>query len=429
MMTAAPALGGASHSAGWSRRQWFWSGALVALAELSWPVRSTEGPLGIGGGELFRVVGVLAMLGISFLVLSRRENRPPPIGFVVPVVLYSGVAALSGLASDFPLLALWEAVEFTSVWLLGWAALGARSPSTGPLFRGVLSAYSLNAIWVMIQALYSDDAIRRISAPIPIQLQGIVPTVNPNQFGMMAAVGVVWLVWFRSSRIPRPVALVSLSAVLAGLALSQSRTTWLIVVTLSLALILTRMAHFSRQNLLMLGLVLTTLSVAAPVVGESIMDTALRGQDLRQTATLSGRTAIWAEAISGQPQVSELLGGGIGISSRQISTSAVAFLKEETTLGSAHNGYVEAYLSAGWVGSLPYQLFVGWIVALAIWEILRSRDLRSRLVGVSVVVIAIGARNMTGSVLSAGSTELLLFVAGFAVLGQRYTSRAEEGPT
>lgn len=388
-------------------------GCMAVLTEQSWASGAATDVLPLVAGQAIRVVGVAAMLYVGLPWILSASTRGRAALFASPAVVYATVAGARGLGSPTPLQATWESIEFLAIWIVAAASLKAGKTCADALFRGCLVGYSFSAAWVMLQGLFLPAASRTIAGAIPVQLQGVVPIVNPNQFGTMAAAGLVTVACFWRPR-SRTLWVSGLAATLLAVALSQSRTVWLLIGALAMTMLFSRLNHYSVKNQVILGAALIAIPVASVSAGPTVMEAFVRGQDETSLLSLSGRTSIWAHAIASQSENGMIVGEGIGVTSRSLTTGDVAFAKQEAVLGSAHNGYVEAHLAAGLLGSFGYQVMILLAAAVGVRRIAISKALASPAAAMGLILAGFAIRNLTGSVLSAGSAELVLFASTLA---------------
>jgi O-antigen ligase len=181
-----------------------------------------------------------------------------------------------------------------------------------------------------------------------------------SKAGMMGAASGL-LVGFGAIRIRKPIyKIVVLVPALICLALTQSRTFWIAAVV---AAIPTIWLYYPRvRKVAILSLVVIATLVAAALVLSLRVDSSKAAQFARvdTLTTLTGRTALWVEALSGI-QERPVFGygftlGSTGLPENRSSSEGVSQTVDPTQLSrqTLHNGYIQCVMDSGLVGLFFY---------------------------------------------------------------------------
>ena len=386
-----------------------WPGLGIALALLLGPWGALENfwwggqsPLGpIDSGQL---MVLLATAGWLARGAAQRRIFLPPTRFTLPLLAYASLMLLTLLAAPSPLLGLIEISKWVQMWLMvvlvvDWAQ---NSPQPSKVWLALVAMLLLAGLSQAVMGIWQFGL--RGDGPVHFVVLGRFYRAygsyeQPNPFGgymaLNAAVAVGVLVgvvahWATTKvvttnkSVPRPLSLVlpllALTAVplTAALLMSWSRGAWL-----GFAAAVGGMALWMPRQRPWLGVGLVGLGVVAAVgawqvgllpaaITSRLADSAsefqlgdVRGVDINDAnyAVLE-RLAFWQAAVDMAQERPWL---GVGFGNYALAYPDYALINWTTSLGHAHNYYLNLLAETGGIGLLAYLLV--WLFIL--WDNLR----------------------------------------------------------
>lgn len=296
----------------------------------------------------------------AWLAASRRGTLHQALAGVWPLLAMPAYTFASVIWSIRPVDTFVGSLEMTAAIVFG-AIMGCRLD--GRRFLAVvvvaLSLLAVVDLWVVF------------ASPIGLDLNGDAVGIfsHKNANGEIMAVlllaSLAVLVWGGS----RLVAAIGLILSLPLLALSGSRTAWVVAAAGAAAIILLflrRLGGPARLAMLFFGLAMA----AAAAIVVLPLQTSLVGsllEALGKDTTLTGRTVLW-DLASGYIHEAPILGHGFNAFWSLDPTTDAAYvdrvLKED--LQSFHNGYLETAVDLGWLGTtLEAALMIGFLYPLS----------------------------------------------------------------
>lgn len=304
--------------------------------------------------KLPRVLGpalaVLLVLTVPAQRLWRFYTRGPMLLCGLSVILMCASAAWSSM----PGFTLFKAAEFAAGYLAVGLFAVARDPwRTSHVLGRIVVGYMIILVasaWLGL-FLLDDPALRPTrSSVLPYQLQGVVPVVNPNSLGIMAALVLVYGICIRSisGRVRWVIGIVAIVTMIAA----QSRTSWIICVA-SIACVAVAQ---KRRNLR-----LAVVALGASLVGSAsfqwlVQSYMQRGVPSAHLETLSGRTDMWEyglKVFSRNPY----FGSGYAAAARLDAVVGEANLPGASAM---HNAWVDLLVGVGVVGAIPFFVAIIW---------------------------------------------------------------------
>ena len=380
----------------------------LLLSTLVFRIRGSEDILAdpLDPAGLFRIgcLGLAALLGMlawssppSVTALPRVASpRPIRLYTVYVVIAFAGV-----LASRARLLTLFHAGEIAVALLVLFSAGRAYGPAAYKRILSVVYWFQVTLIAVVWLEVYllPGQAVTRVNSPLPLQVEGVFPSIDHNGVGTLGAIMFVWsLGRFLTPDVegqPRGKLALLLSFVgLVTLLAAQYRTGY---IAAALALLLVLVFRYRKILLIVLGSVALVLASSAANRAEPFL---LRGESPEQASELSSRVDWWKLAIPVWKE-SPLIGGGLLTATR---LEVLTPIGQEST-STIHSTWVEALVGTGVTGLL--MLAVAFLVLL--WRAFR-RAQAGEIVPLLLLTI-IGVRSLTGTTFEASGRSLLIFLA------------------
>lgn len=343
------------------------------------------------------------------------------------VAAYIGVLCGTAFVSSDPARVLLQVLSFFAVTLffIGFCEQGWRTPEVHATAVRIV-IYSLLPICVGSLLLFKikpslayDQTVEQLAWDSVHRFKGLfgkpsgIATASGILFGLCVFTKVHWFI--------RGIG--ALSSILC-LYLTLSRSFWVGAV---IALIVTLFLYIKRKDLLIMAGIGGVLFIAVML---TIADTKISGlnqsKELRSDSleNMSGRTTIWTTAIArfwDRP----LLGYGYTVghhaffySQRGKATDSgignITLSRNETL--SMHNGYVQALVDSGAVGTLFYVSIMGFTV----WRIMRYDRLKSNAPALyCLVFLSIANMGETVVYVPASAMPALYWYAAILALGLR----------
>ena len=374
------------------------------------------------------VFGPALILGLRLALRITPWAKPMVRGLVGALSMSVLVSLASTFWSVYPAWTFYKSFEFfVDVAVL--AAVLATAPSiwafkslfnwTWLLFGGLLVT-----VWAWA-ILAPDRAFVEGSAVLPKRILGVLPALDQNSVGDLAAilavVGVSRLVSSRRRREGRVFRWVFFSTVLVTMVLAQTRAT-IVGFLIAALLILLLSKRLGTIAFLAVAVVLIFSLTSASVVLKVSWERGARPEELEN---FSGRQKIW-EDLWGTFEQRPWTGHGAYAGSMFVERSAYA----DPTLATALNSYLDVALGAGLFGLIPLVLAVGgtWWILLRMVAILPGTSLERQLALEALgVLTVISVRSFfTVEFVWHPSLEFLV-VLGYAELLRQRQSLSAEG--
>lgn len=316
---------------------------------------------GLASQTAVNAVILLLLLRRPRLVLRQLRAVPWLAGLAV-------LAIASSLWSADPLLTLRRAIPFALAGLFGvyFATRFSRARQLA-ILRGAMGALAVGTVAMVLLA----PGIGLDHSPgHAADWQGVF--THKNACGRMMVMATAVILFGDRLRLQR---LASLALFLFVLGMSGSRGAWIIEAALLLLWLLVRAGRRSSAR----GRLMLALGAPAGALGLTaamLVSYAWIAPLLRRDATLSGRTAIWAQVAQSIAQ-RPLLGYGYegfwrGMQGPSLAISAAVHF----VVVHAHNGFLEVALELGAAGLLLLAL-TAWRAARQLWPLWRAGAIES----------------------------------------------------
>jgi O-antigen ligase/polysaccharide polymerase Wzy-like membrane protein len=388
---------------------------LLLVSNLTFRVRSTQqltaNPLDTAGQFRVACIGLAALLGMAAFLTARpaaasagQRLTSLPFRLYVAYVLVVFV----GVPLSFnPFLTAYRGIELAAALMV---MLGARksvgdeatSRMESTLYWSTVAL--IGSVWLGVVVSPSKAIVRLANeaAPIPYNLQGVIPALASNAVGALGAILAVWsLARIRSkhgSRLHPWLAYMLAAVGIASLMLAQYRTGY-IATTVAVVLLLLLRRKWNLAGLLLLA------SIAVLVWKPSLITAAepyvLRGQTATEAHELTGRVTWWEAALPVWKE-SPLIGRGLLTASRY---EVFARLGQFTTAG-LHSTWIEALVGTGVIGLVL--LVLAYLVSLG-RALVRALPSYGWTVPF-VLLMVLGVRSLTGNTFESLQYEAVMFL-------------------
>ncbi len=313
VIAAAAAGYGAVH---WGCAQRLWSATRAALRHdpllklgwillfcsvLLWRARSSSALVAnpLDPASLLRIaqVGLAGLLAL--FTASRRGVEFTCTGPVGLLAAYASFGICSTLWSSQPLYTAYKATETLVVVVFGGIAL-SRTRSTvqaRATLDVVLVLYGALACSVWLGAAWSPElALPPAKGLLGVQLNGVLPVINPNSVGFFGAVlGFIGTCRaIEADTATRRLLYRNVAALgVATMVFAQSRTS----LAGFAAIALWWLASTRRIGRLTLVILLTTVVAFSAGIGDLLLEYLTAGRNTEMLTTLTGRTTVWSHAL------------------------------------------------------------------------------------------------------------------------------------
>ena len=314
---------------------------------------------------------LIGLMILAVLVLVRRRALGALVRVNVPIVLFLLYGAVSILWSDFPDVTLRRWFKAVGCLLLVMVVLSERDRDFAMRRLFVWAGFLLIPLSVLLIKYY--PAIGKSMVIVNIgtwQLSPVGVTTHKNSLGGICQIYGIIFLWhflaaYRDHQFPnRNRHLIAHGAgltMVAWLFAQANSVTALSCFLLGAALLIaigTRVLARKRWFVHLLVACLVAVPFATLFMGLSA--SALQG--MGRDSTLTGRTEIWARVIAlvDDPLI------GTGFESFWLGDRLEAMHRYQLSLNEAHNGFVEFYISLGWIGLvfLVYLIFRGYGIVI-----------------------------------------------------------------
>jgi O-antigen ligase len=311
-----------------------------------------ENPVDPSGLYRLACVGLALVLGGLALTTPRSVAPEDRIALPTPLLLFGLYVIVVFIGA--PLSVNADLTSFRGVELLaGFVVVLGAVRLTGreaPRRIGAVLYWFIVALiasaWVAV-ALFPTDALRESRSPLPVQLQGVYPTISSNTLGLLGVLLVVWTLGRMLSsesdrRLPPVLAGILILLGVATLVVAQYRTGY---VALALGIALLLLVRGRKA----FGALVAVLAVAIAIWGHSLGLQAepflLRGQSTQEAEQLSSRLGYWEAALPVWRR-SPIVGRGLVTATR---FEVLAPLGRSFT-STIHSTWVEALVGTGIIG-------------------------------------------------------------------------------
>src|SRR6266850_304118 len=305
----------------------------------------------IEGTPLDRTV-LIVLMTLALIVLIKRKRLGVLMGMNLPIVLFLLYAALTALWSDFPDVTIRRWFKAAGCLLMVMVVLSERDRDAAMRRLFVWAGFLLIPHSILLIKYY--PAIGRAYNRWTWIVSYVGVTTHKNSLGGICQVYGVTFVWhfitayrdrLRADRMRHLIAYgAAIAMVLYLFWLANSVTAQSVFLLATALLVGAQMGVVVRKPWLvhMVMLLLVAVPFAALFLG--VGGSALEG--MGRDSTLTGRTDIWARVMSlvDNPIL------GTGFESFWLGRRLAAMDRYQLGLNEAHNGYIEIYISLGWIG-------------------------------------------------------------------------------
>jgi exopolysaccharide production protein ExoQ len=329
-------------------------------------------PLGGGDGQASAYAegtpldrnALIGLMVIALVVLIRRGRLVSLIRTNLPIVLFLLYGAVSAVWSDFPDVTIRRWFKAVGCVLMVMVVLSERDRDAATRRLFVWTGFVLIPLSVLLIKYYPTIGRTYIIADLSTWLLSPVGvTTHKNSLGGICQVYGIAFLWsflaaYRDRQLPHR----TRHLVAHGSALVM--VVWLLVqansVTAQSCLLLaaaflfaTNIRAVSRKQWLVHLLVVALVAAPFATLFLGVGGSALQG--MGRDSTLTGRTDIWARVIA----LVDNRVVGTGFESFWLGKRLDAMQSYQRGLNETHNGYLEIWVSLGWIGVL---LLAGLIV-------------------------------------------------------------------
>ncbi len=328
----------------------------VAIAGFGPPLATNQTNMYMEGTPLDRNV-LIGLMILGLVVLLRRRGFAALVRANLPIVLFLLYGAVSTLWSDFPEVTIRRWFKAVGCLLMVMVVLSERDRDAAMRRLFVWAGFLLIPLSVLLIKYYPAIGQNSIIVNISTwQLSPVGVTTHKNSLGGICEVyGIVFLWHFLTAYGDRQCPHRKRHLIAHGVALAM--VAWLFVQANSVTalssfllgaalLIAIGTRVLGRKRWLVHLFVVSLVAVPFATLFLELGGSALQG--MGRDSTLTGRTEIWARVIAlvNNPVV------GTGFESFWLGGRLEAMHRYQLSLNEAHNGFVEFYISLGWIGIL-----------------------------------------------------------------------------
>ncbi|MBA4390987.1 MAG: hypothetical protein C0399_08615 [Syntrophus sp. (in: bacteria)] len=393
---------------------------LLYSSILLWRMRTAsdfaENPVDAMAG--LRIIQIVIAMGIGIIMLRAKVLQHLLLNVLTFMLIYSVIGILSTLYSSMPLYTLYKSLEtLTDIIVIASILASCETLDDIRQFFIISAGFFLFLVLTFwIGMLVEPQLALKTTAKSLLgrQLQGIMPTLNPNKVGFISAVLIICAlfgVYVTKLKNQKKLFLTIVYISIPPFILAQSRT--------SLVGVLVAAIVFLLLNKKFKWVLIICACAGALFFWERFIDLMVdymrRGENPKMIQTLSGRTMAWEHAWQ-MFKKSPLLGYGFASGAR------FDVLGESGMIG-LHGSIFDVLVNVGLVGVLP------WLCAIfaTFAQLLRTFIRYSKLMDpatkafhtfvISLLVLLI-FRALTATALVMHDIEFILFllVLGYAQL-------------
>lgn len=340
---------------------WLWTSSSRSFTEWVAILQTGHPPAGLDqaaayaeGTPLDRNI-LTGLMVLAIIVLVRRGRLWPIVRANLPVVLFLLYGGLSACWSDFPGITIRRWIRAVGCLLMVMVALSERDQeaTTRRLFvwAGFLLV-PLSVLWIKYYPTLGRRYIIESISTWILTVTGV--TTHKNGLGTICQVFGLSFVWHflavhrdrqRTHRTCHLIAHGAALAMVAWLFLQANSVTAQSSFLLGATFLIATNSRRGVQkrwlvHLLMAALVGIPLAILFLGMGGSAIEA------MGRNSTLTGRTEIWTLVINlvNNPIV------GTGFESFWLGSRLQAMQRHMPGLNEAHNGFLEVYISLGWIG-------------------------------------------------------------------------------
>ena len=328
----------------------------VAIIQYGRPTGGDQSSMYSEGSPLDRNV-LIALMLFALVILVRRGRFGAILRANLPIVLFLLYGAMSAFWSDFPDITIRRWFKAVGSLLIVMVVLTERDRHFATRRLFVWAGFLLIPHSILLIKYYpaigKTYVIENLSTWV---LSPVGVTEHKNSLGGICQVYGIAFLWhflaaYRDRQRPhRTSHLIAHGAALAMVAWlfvqANSVTAQSCFLLASFLLIATSIPGIARKRWLVHLLVVTLIAVPFATLFLGVGGSALKG--MGRDSTLTGRTDIWARVIAlvHNPVV------GTGFESFWLGKRLEAMQLYQRGLNETHNGYLEIWVSLGWIGVL-----------------------------------------------------------------------------
>jgi hypothetical protein len=329
---------------------------LLLFSTLVLRVRDTstlaENPVDPSGLYRLACVGLAVLLGALALTARRSVAPQDRIALPTPLLLFGLYVVVVFIGAPLSVnadLTSFRGAELLAgfVVVLGAVRLAGRDAARriGDILYWFIVAQIASA-WIGV-VLFPTDALRQSRSPLPVQLQGVYPTISSNTLGLLGVILVVWTLgrMWSSERDRRPPSFLAGILIVLGVAtlvVAQYRTGY-VALALSIALLL--LARGRKAFGALIAVLAVTIAIWGHSLGLEAEPFLLRGQSTQEAQQLSSRLGYWEAALPVWRR-SPVVGRGLVTATR---FEVLAPLGRSFT-STIHSTWVEGLVGTGVIG-------------------------------------------------------------------------------
>jgi exopolysaccharide production protein ExoQ len=306
---------------------------------------------------------LIALMVLAIVVLVRRGRLVTLVRANLPIVLFLVYGAMSVLWSDFPDVTIRRWFRAVGCVLMVMVVLTERDRDSATRRLFVWTGFLLIPLSVLLVKYY--PAIGRVYVIADLSTWLVSPvgvTTHKNSLGGICQVyGIAFLWSFLAAYRDRELLHRTrhLVAHTAGLVMvvwlfaqANSVTAQSCFLLAAAFLFATNIDSVARKRWLVHLLVLVLIAAPFATLFLGVGGSALQG--MGRDSTLTGRTDIWARVIAlvDNPLV------GTGFESFWLGKRLDAMQRYQRGLNETHNGYLEIWVSLGWIGALLLAIMI-----------------------------------------------------------------------
>ena len=299
------------------------------------------------------VLSVLLLVGIIVLIRRRHKLRKL-LGSTGPIVLYLSYGAMSIVWSDYSGIAFKRWTKAVADLTMVLLVLTDYDPSAAVKRLLARTGFILMPLSLLFIKYYPELGRRYTRWEGTLLNTGV--TTNKNELGMICLVlglGSLWRLLQeigagkRASRAgPRIAHAANLSLVVWLLWLAKSSTSTSCFFLAGSLMVLVSLTALPQKPALLHLLIATALAVPVFAIFADSSGSLLAA--VGRNPTLTGRTGIWSAVIALNPN--PVLGAGFESFWLGPRLQKLWSMFPNLNVNEAHNGYIDVYLSLGWVG-------------------------------------------------------------------------------
>jgi O-antigen ligase len=303
----------------------------------------------------------------------------------------------------------WKATELMISFMAIAAIISSYKKENAVVTVNIMNFAWNNALLITVllgAILFPNLAFHKPYGAILPQLHGVIPLINANTVGLMAAIAILYILWNIIDGVSNRSSLILLLIFVFTLfVFAQSRTSML---GLSIAVIY--LFYFRRKPKLLIAsmIILIVVLISSLSFFRNLFTSyVLRGQsiDAPLITTVSGRTVGWEKAID-KFMESPIYGYGIASGARYSVLAEVPGREEQ---GALHNAFLDVLINNGIIGFIPWILSYLWTFILLLKRNMIVPEDKTASLLASIMVL-FSVRMLTGDILIYHDNSTLMFL-------------------